>query len=154
MAAAERRDSTVSPFRRGLASGCAREQGKNFPEDLLAGNGLRKRLVRHDLVAVATVILVLADATGRCQVSDDAMGAALNNAQAGRHVMQPHRRGVCEKHHTAVVTHEAPAAHTRKHYHDFWKKIANIVSLARDHLMQPDGPARPAADWMRSPAEG
>jgi len=55
----------VFPFRRRLASGCAREQGKDFPEGLLAGNGLWKRLVRHDLVAVAAAILVLADVVHR-----------------------------------------------------------------------------------------
>jgi hypothetical protein len=112
MHAAERRDSAVSPFRRGLASGYAREQGKNIPEDLLAGNRLRKRLVRRDLVAVAADILVLADVTGRCEVSHDAMGAALGAAQAGRHVMQSHPRVVREKQqHTAVVTPGAPATH-------------------------------------------
>jgi hypothetical protein len=36
--------SAVSPFRWRLASGSAWEHGKNFPEDLLAGNGLWKWL--------------------------------------------------------------------------------------------------------------
>jgi hypothetical protein len=110
MPAADRRGSAVSPFRRGLASGSAREQGKNFPEDLLAGNGLRKRPVRHDLVAVAAAIFVRADITGRCQVVHDAVGASLSDVQAGRDVMQSHPRVVREKRqHTAVVTHAAPA---------------------------------------------
>lgn len=108
-AAAERRGSAVFPFRWRLASGSAWEQGKDFPEGLLAGNGLRKRLVRHDRVAVAAVIVVLADVAGRCQVGDDAVGASLGDAQAGRDVLQSHPRVVREKQqHTAVVTHEAP----------------------------------------------
>jgi hypothetical protein len=103
-----RRGSAVSPFRRGLASGCAREQCKNFPEDLLAGNRLRKRLVRHDLAAAAAVILVPADITGRCQIVHDAVGASLGDVQAGRHGIQSHPRVVREKQqHTAVVTHDA-----------------------------------------------
>ena len=109
-AAAERWGSAVFPFRWGLASGCAREQGKDFPEGLLAGNGLRKRLVRHDRVAVAAVIVVLADVAGRCEVGHDAVGASLGDAQAGRDVMQSHPRVVREiQQHTAVVTQEAPA---------------------------------------------
>src|SRR5689334_6047594 len=145
MPVAERRGSAVSPFRRGLASGHAREQGKNFPEDLLAGNGLRKWLVRHDLVAVAAVILVLADGTGRRQVAHDAVGVSLRDVQAG-HVTQSHPRVIREKQqHTAVITHEAPNYPCQKHYHDFWKKIAGIASFAsgfRDHLMRPDGPGK------------
>src|SRR5579859_5116295 len=88
MPAAERRSSAVSSLRRRLASGCAREQGKNFPEGLLAGNRLRKRLVRHGLVTVAAVILLLADVAGRCQVRHDAVGGPLGDVQAGRDVMQ------------------------------------------------------------------
>jgi hypothetical protein len=110
MPAAERRDSAVFPFRWRLASGCAREQGKDFPEGLLAGNGLWKRLVRHGLVAIAAVILVLADVAGRCQVGHDAAGASLGGTQTGRDVMQSHPRVVREiQQHTAVVTRESPA---------------------------------------------
>jgi hypothetical protein len=110
MPAAERWCSAVFRFHWRLASGCAREQGKDLPEGLLAGNGLRKRLVRHDRVPVPVVIGVLADAAGRCQVGHDAMGASLGDAQAGRDVTQSHPRVVREKQrHTAVVTHEAPA---------------------------------------------
>lgn len=109
-AAVERQGSAVFPFRGRLASGRAREQGKDFPEGLLAGNGLWKRLVRHGLVAVAAVILVLADVADRCQVGHDAVGASLGDAQAARDVMQSHPRVVREKQqHTTVVTHEAPA---------------------------------------------
>src|SRR5690348_4636554 len=122
MPAAEPWGSAVFPFRWGLASGCAREQGKDFPEGLLAGNGLRKRLVRNDRVAVAAVIVVLADVAGRCQVGHDAVGASLGDAQACRHVMQSHPRVVREKQqNTAVVTHEAPA-HTPETLSRFLEK--------------------------------
>ena len=98
-----------------------------MPEGLLAGNGLWKRLVRHDRVAVAAVIVVPADVAGRCQVGHDAVGASLGDAQAGPDVMQSHPGVVREKQqHTAVVTHEAPAS-CPKHYHDFWKQIAGIA---------------------------
>lgn len=104
--------SAVSPFRWRLASSCAREHRKNFPEGLLAGNGLWKRLVRHDVVPVAAAILVLADVADRCQVSHDAVGASLGDAQAGREVTRSHPRIVREKQQrTAMVTHEAPATH-------------------------------------------
>jgi hypothetical protein len=129
-ARSEAAGSAVSPFRWRLASGRAREQGKNFPEDLLAGNGLRKRLVRRDLIAVTPAILVPADVAGHCQVGHDAVGASLGDAQASRHVMQSYPRVVREKQQDrAVVTHESSCCPYRKHYHDFWKKIADIVSL-------------------------
>jgi hypothetical protein len=98
------------PFRWRLATGGAREQGKNFPEGLLAGNGLWKRPVRHGLGAVAAVILVLADVAGRRQVGHDVVGASLGDAQAGRDVMKSHPWVVCEiQQPTAAATHEAPA---------------------------------------------
>jgi hypothetical protein len=132
MPAADRRDSTGSPFRRGLASGCAWEQGKNIPEGLLAGNGLRK-LVRHDLVAVAAANLVLADVAGRCQVSHDAVGAALGDAQAGRHVMQSHPRVIREKQqHTVVITHETSAAHAQNTTMISGKKLRILYCWPQD----------------------
>jgi hypothetical protein len=48
--------------------------------------------VRLDLVAVAAAVFPLHHVAGRGQVGDDAVGAALGNAHAGRDVAQPHAR--------------------------------------------------------------
>jgi hypothetical protein len=133
MPAAKRRGSAVSPFRRLLASGSAWEQGKNFPEDLFAGNGLWKRLVRHDLVAVAAVILVLADVTGRCQVVHDAVGASLSDVQAGRHIMQSHLRVVRENSSTRPwLLAKLPATHVKNTTTISGKKLQKLCCWFQD----------------------
>jgi hypothetical protein len=161
--------SPASPFHWRLASGYAREQGKNFPEDLLAGNGLRKRLVRHALIAVTAAVLVLADVAGHCQLSHDAVGASLGDAQAGRDVMQSHPRVVREKQqHTTVVTHEAPAAHAQntitisgnklrilcRWSQGWWYRDEDLGVIGADGQGQPNSPAGREYDLDGAPDPG
>ena len=51
---------------------------------------VRQPQVRLDLVAVAAAVFPLHHVAGRGQVGDDAVGAALGDAHAGRDVAQPH----------------------------------------------------------------
>ena len=54
----------------------------------LAG-GFGQREVRLDLAAVAAAVFLLRHAAGCGQVGDDAVGAALGAARAGRDVAEP-----------------------------------------------------------------
>jgi hypothetical protein len=58
----------------------------------LAAGGFGQREVRLDLVAAAAAVFLLHHVAGCGQVGDDAVGAALGAAQAGRDVAQPHAR--------------------------------------------------------------
>jgi hypothetical protein len=62
-----------------------------------------------------TGALLLDDVAGCGQVGDDAVGAALGDAQAGREVAQPHARVVGDaQQHPGVVGQEAPVRHARE----------------------------------------
>ena len=62
--------------------------------------------------AVAAAVLVRDHVAGLGQVGDDAVGAALGNAQAGRDIAQPRARVVCDvQQDPSVVGKEAPARH-------------------------------------------
>src|SRR5712692_8573644 len=93
----------------------AREKGQHLADgDLLAG-GLGQREVRLDLVAVAAAVFLLDHVVGLGQVGDDAVGAALGDAHAGRDVAQPHARVMCDaQQDPAVIGQEAPARHASK----------------------------------------
>jgi hypothetical protein len=74
--------------------------------------GLGQREMRLDLVAVAAAVFLLDDVSGRGQVGDDAVRAALGNAQAGRDVPQPRARVAGDaQQHPGVVGEETPALH-------------------------------------------
>jgi hypothetical protein len=56
------------------------------------GGGFRQREVGLDLVAVAAAVFLLHHVAGCGQVADDAVGAALDDAQAARDVAEPRAR--------------------------------------------------------------
>jgi hypothetical protein len=62
------------------------EQGDDLADGWLPGAWLGYRQVSLDLVTVAASVLLRDHVAGLGQVGDDAVGAALGNAQAGRDV--------------------------------------------------------------------
>ena len=88
----------------------ARKEGQDLADGGFLAGGFRQREVRLDLVAVAAAVFLLDDVSGCGQVGDDAEGAALGDAYAGRDVAQPRARVVCDaQQHPGVVGQEAPA---------------------------------------------
>ena len=61
--------------------GVAREEGQDFTDGQFLAAGLRQREMRLDLVAVAASVFVLDHIPGCGQVGDDAVGAAVGDAQ-------------------------------------------------------------------------
>src|SRR5580693_6067602 len=73
---------------------------------------LRQRQVRLDLVAVAAGHLSALSPTWLGEVGDDAVGAALGDAQAGRDVARPRAGVVCDAHQQpGVAGQETPVRH-------------------------------------------
>ncbi len=72
-----------------LPGAVADEQGQDFADGWFLAGGFGQREVRLDLVAVAAAVFVLDDVAGCGQVRDDAVDAAVGDAQAGRDVAQP-----------------------------------------------------------------
>jgi len=70
----------------------AREPGQDAADGGLLAGGFGQREVRLDLVAVAAAVFLLRRVAGCGQVGDDAVGAALGAARAGRDVAEPHAR--------------------------------------------------------------
>jgi hypothetical protein len=80
-----------------------------------------------DLIAVAAAVLLRDHVAGLCEVGDDAMDAALVDAQAARDVAQPRAwvmRDVQQD--PGVVGQEAPFRHGNKLLKYFLKKIASF----------------------------
>jgi hypothetical protein len=90
----------------------ARQEGEDFADGGFLGGGLGQREVRLDLEAVAAAVFLLDHVSGCGQVGDDAVRAALGDAQAGRDVAQP-RAGVAgdAQQHPGVAGQETPARH-------------------------------------------
>jgi hypothetical protein len=70
----------------------AGQDGEDFADGRFLAGSLRQWQVRLDLIAVAAAVFLLQHVTGPDEVGDDAVGAALGDAQAGREVAQPHAR--------------------------------------------------------------
>jgi hypothetical protein len=68
---------------------------RGVADGTLSAVGFGQRQVRLDLVAVAAAVFLLDDVAGPGQVGDDAVGAALGDAQAGRRAAGPPGRGRC-----------------------------------------------------------
>ena len=66
----------------------AGKNGQDLADGALVPGWFWQRQVRLDLVAVAAAVLLLDHVAGLGQVGDDAVGAALGDAQAGRDVPQ------------------------------------------------------------------
>src|SRR6266568_1038630 len=97
----------------GPVPGC--EQGDDLADGRLPGTGLGYRQVSLDLVAVAAAVLLRDHVAGRGEVGDDAVGAALGDAQAGRDVTQSRARVVGDvQQNPGVVGQEAPVRHASK----------------------------------------
>src|SRR5580698_5144794 len=106
-----------------------------------------------DLVVVAAAVLALVEVARRGQVADDAEGAPLGDAQAGRDVAEPHPRVVREEQqHASVVTQEAPAAHTPKSTIVSGKNLP--VSGCRRRGLGPCGQVRAAWPGPGGPGPG
>jgi hypothetical protein len=90
----------------------AGKKGQDFADGAFVPGGFWQRQVRLDLVAVAAAFLLLDHVAGLGQVGDDAVGAALGDAQADRDVAQAHPRVVCDaQQHPGVVGQEGPVGH-------------------------------------------
>ncbi len=90
----------------------ARQEGGDFADGGLLASGFGQREVRLDLVAVAAAVFLLHHVAGCGQVGDDAGGAALGDAQAGRDVAQPHSRFVGDaQQDPGMAGQEIPALH-------------------------------------------
>src|SRR5690349_15262966 len=76
-----------------LPGAVVHEEGQDFADGGFLAGGLGQREVRLDLVAAAATVPVLDDIPGCGQVGDDAVDAAVGDAQAGRDVTQPGRPG-------------------------------------------------------------
>ena len=76
------------------ARGC--EQGEDLADGGSPGAGLGHRQAGLDPVAVAAAVLLPDHVAGLGEIGDDAVGAALGDAQAGRDVTQPRARVVRE----------------------------------------------------------
>ena len=95
------------------APGC--EEGEDFADGGFPGAGLGQRQVSLDLVAVAAAVLMRDHIAGLRQVGDDAVGAALGDAQGGRDVAQPCARVAGDvQQDPGVVGQEAPFRHADK----------------------------------------
>ena len=64
----------------------AREEGQDFADGGFLAGGFGPREMRLDLAAVAAAVVLLDHVAGSGQASDDAAGAALGDARAGRDV--------------------------------------------------------------------
>src|ERR1700683_1415638 len=96
----------------------AGQKGQDLADRAFPASGLREREVRLDLVAVAAAVLLLDHVAGLGQLGDDAVSAALGDAQAGRDVAQPRAGVVCDAHqHPGVAGQEAPVRHDQTVYH-------------------------------------
>jgi hypothetical protein len=62
----------------------AAQDGEDFADGRFLAGSLRQRQVRLDLVAVAAAVLLPDQVAGLGEIGDDAVGAALGDAQAGR----------------------------------------------------------------------
>jgi hypothetical protein len=108
------------------------------------GAALGQRQVGLDLVAVAAAVLLLHHITCPGEVGNDAVGAALGDAQAGGDVAQPRARVVGEAHqHPGVGGQETQSATPGK--------LAQLVSGNTSLALEPG--LRPAAGY-RGPAPG
>ena len=65
---------------------CAGEESEDFADGRLPAGGLRQRHVGLDLIAVAAAVFVLHHVASFGEIGDDAVGAALGDAQAVRDV--------------------------------------------------------------------
>ena len=82
---------------------------QHLADGALPAGGLWQRQVRLDFVLVAAAVLHLGDVAGRGEISDDAVGAALGDAEAGRDIAQPNTRvSGYAQHHAGMVRQEAP----------------------------------------------
>ena len=75
-------------------SGWSTQEGQDFADGRFLSDGLWQWEVRLDPVAVAAAVFLLDDVPGCGQVGDDAVGATVGDAHAGRDVKQPHARVV------------------------------------------------------------
>jgi hypothetical protein len=88
----------------------------------------RAPAVGLDPVAVATAVLLPDHVTGLGEIGDDAGGAALGDAQAGRDITQCGALVSCDaQQHPGVVGQEAPARHIR-----------NFIMISRKILLVSD----------------
>ena len=91
------------------------EQGDDLADRRLPGAWLGYRQVSLDLVAVAAAVSLGDHVTSFGQVGDDAVGAALGDAQAGRDVPQSCARVAGDvQQDPGVVGQEAPLRHAGK----------------------------------------
>ena len=82
----------------------AGKKGQDLADRAIPASGLREREVRLDLVAVAAAVLLPDQVAGLGEIGDDAVGAALGDAQAGRDVAQARAGVVCDaQQHPGVV---------------------------------------------------
>src|SRR5271155_40382 len=140
------------------------EQVDDLTDGWLPGAWLGYRQVSLDLVAVAAAVLVRDHVAGLGEVGDDAVSAALGDAQAGRDVAQPRVRVAGDvQQDPGVVGQEAPLRHAANLLHFFLEKhyllqVAN-VACARAPGSAADGGqllssglgARPARTGRRIP---
>src|SRR5579864_7500989 len=98
----------------------AGKKGQDLADRAFPASWLREREVRLDLVAVAAAVLLLDHVAGLGQLGDDAISAALGDAQPGRDVTQPRTGVVCDAHqHPGVAGQETPVRHDQTAYHLF-----------------------------------
>jgi hypothetical protein len=94
---------------------CACEEREDFADGGLAGAGLGQRQVSLDLIAVTAAVFLLHHIASVGEIGDDAVGAALGDAQAGRDVAQPDARLVGNtQQHPGVISQETPSRHSDK----------------------------------------
>ena len=99
-------------WRAGRAVRVSQQDGEDLADGGFPGAGLGQRQVRLDLVAVAAAVFLLDHITGLGEVSDDAVGAALGDAQAGRDVAQPRARVMRDaQQDPGVIGQETPVRH-------------------------------------------
>ena len=93
----------------------ARGEGEDVADGRFLAGRFGQRQVRLDLVAVAAAVFLFHHIAGFGEVGDDAVGAALGDAQAGRDVAQSRARVMGDvQQHPGVAGQETPARHPLK----------------------------------------
>jgi hypothetical protein len=98
-----------------LRHAVAHRDGQDVTDGWFLAGRFWQREVRLDLIAVAAAVFVLDDVSGRGQVRDDAVRAALGDTHGGGDVPQPRTRILRDaQQHPGVIGQEAPSLHPQE----------------------------------------